>query len=195
MGMWYRAVVPGEGANVLQFTNGAGHVAGAWVFQVSGASLVGAQEAHGIEVSPCYEGADPITPWLASSPSAAVDSVWFAMSQMQKVSYGQFTIMDTTVGTEVVNADGSNLTPSPGVNDLAPPHVMAGYVQGTGVLDYTIEGHVSYFYWTGATPNYGYMGRGWGGLLMELDGTFGIGQMAFDSANGADVTVTLPSPP
>ncbi len=188
--VWYRAVVPGETANVITILGGALSSTSIWVFQVSGLDIATADPNYVVDV--LMGGSDQ----FIDSASAAVDSVYLAGFILQKVDYGQFTIVTTNAGAELVNANAAN-QPSAGqchVNDPAPPAVYIGSAQGTGALRVgaTMSAAPGC---TGATPDYNLFGRGMGGVLFETVGAFSVVQSGFAFAGGTDVTVTMPVPP
>ncbi len=188
LGMWYRQVVPGESATVLEFTTGGATTAGCWVFQVSGATLSGITSSSGNDITPYSLGSEV----TVTSPSASTDSVWFGAFILQKVNYGQFTVMDRSLGTEVINANGNNDVGGCGDGDPSPPKVYIGYREvssGTTSIGAT-------FVCPGAGPfGYNGYGRGYGGLLLETTGGFSVSQTGFDNTTGGNIVVTLPSPP
>ena len=187
MGIWYRRVVPGESADVITVGGQSSQLTSVWVYHVTGTTGEGVEEAHGIDVK-------TMTPYDITSPSAGEDSVWIGAHMLQKVSYGQYTMMHIVDGTELANTNGSNATPVYTVDDGTPPAVFIAYETGTGALNVSSEEDVL-TWWTGATPNYNAFGRGFGGVLLPLASTFSVVQEEMAYAVSADVTVTLPAPP
>jgi len=191
MGIWYRRVVPGESATVLQVGGANPGTNAAWVFQTTGALLAGIATSNAND-SVTWVG-NPTASTVASA-SAAVASVWFGGFSLQKVNYGQVTLITSTNGTNLIDANASNV--SGGVcavtADSAQPRTWIGHRSGTGVL--TIGGNLTC---SGASPDYNLFGRGRGGLLLPLatGATFAVSQQGFHSTAGADIIVTLPAAP
>ena len=190
-GIWYRPVVAGESAAVLTFNIiNPGNNAG-WVYEVSGVSAVDVQTINSND-SLTYSAGVAST---VASPSAVASSVFFGGFALQKVTYGQVTLITTTQGTKLINANSINV--EGGVctvtGDADQPRMWIGHRTGTGVL--TVGGTIDC---SGATPDYNVFGRGKGGILLPLDegGTFAVVQSAFNATPVAGtLTVTLPSPP
>lgn len=190
MGMWYRAVVPGEAAAVLKFGGINPGTNAAWVFQVSGASLSGLTSS---QTNNTLTWAGNPTASTVASPSASVDSVWIGGFSLQKVNYGQVTLITATNGTQLINANANNETGGTCTvtADGATPRTWIGYRTGTGSL--TIGGNITC---SGASPDYNLYGRGRGGLLMPLSGTFSVVQQAHEHVlTSGSLIVTLPAAP
>lgn len=189
-GIWYRAVVPGESATVLEYDDFAFTNNAAWVYQVSGVTVAGASSSSGTDNITNSVGVSS----LVSSASAGADSIFFGGFGLQKVAYGQVTIIVTTQGTNVIDANALNQTGGTCTvtADTAQPRMWIGYRQGTGVL--TVGGTISC---GGASPgDYNLFGRGYGGILLPTTGAFSISQSAFSSVSTVgEIHVTLSSPP
>jgi hypothetical protein len=162
-----------------------------WVFEIDGWDGGSITEDHGTDT---WAGGAGYT--TVDSPSAGAQSAWIGAMMLQKVNYGQATMIVNNTGTNLLNCNGFNTSGlTCGSGDGSPPWVFAGYDEGTGVLSIGALPLGGCTFWTGATPNYNLFGRGWGGLLIPLAEPLTIVQQGFGYAVSADVAVNLPSAP
>lgn len=187
IGIYYRSIHPGEDPEVASFSVGAGgNQLGVWVFEVEGVDASGLSVVSDTGVE-AYPGTSPSIGAVATQ-----ESVLFGGFGIEKVSYGQVTLISTTSGTNVIDANMGN--ESGGVcevtNDVYTPRVWIGYDEGTGALE--LGGTVTC---SGAIPDYPEMAYASFGLLLPLSGTFSIVQQAYGGPGSSGVTVTLPSAP
>jgi hypothetical protein len=197
MGLYYRAIVPNESADVAAIVVG-GQLTGIWVLEVAGIdpSTVAVATSGSDDFDSSHQSPPgTMIPGYGISTigaTAAVESVLVGAMSFQKVGYGQVTQIEATAGTEIFQANANNEDGrdySPGDGDACPPYSWFGYATGTGALEMG-----GWLHYPGAA--YNLMGRAFCALMFDKTGTFSVVQSAFNGgAFGSTVVVTLPSPP
>jgi hypothetical protein len=191
MGMYYRAIVPGESATVATFKLEANSTGGMWVYEIGGCDMSGItvvdNNGHLADGGTVSVGA-----------TATVDSVLFGGVGFGKVNYDGGWLAGGLYASDIVNdVSGTELVNKSSNNDgtQAPcPWCWIGYATGTGSLTIaaTANSHGA-----GSGAYTGGYNVGTGGLLIPAPGGFSIVQSAFAGGTtlGATYMVTLPSPP
>ncbi len=191
MGMYYRAIVPGESTTVATFKPTTGTQGGIWVYEIGGCDMSGLASVNSI--ARLSNGGTATV-----SATATEDSVFLGGISFGKVNYdagwlagglGATDIVSDVSGTELVNKSAMNDA------DGAPmPWNWLGYATGTGSLSIAANAN-AYGYGSGAYS------CGWnigtGGLLIPAPSGFSIIQSAFGGTltPGAPFDVVLGSPP
>lgn len=189
MGMYYRAIVPGESATVATMKLNANSTGGMWVYEIAGCQMSGLSVIHSNVFL-----ADTGT--VSVSASASSPSVLFGGFGFGKVPYDGGWCSGWPTGPLLVNSAGTELVSKSSFNDCSAgpsPWCYIAHATGTGTLSI---GATANSHGAGAGAYSCGYNVGKGGLLIPAPGGFSIVQSAFGGGGtGATYTVTLPHPP
>lgn len=189
MGMYYRAIVPGESSVVAKMQLAERSAGGMWVYEIAGCQMSGLSVIH--SNSHVNDGGT-----VSVSASPASQSVLFGGFGFCKVPYDGGWCSGWLTGPLLVNASGTELINKSSWNTCyegVGPWSYIAYATGSGSLSIGVTAN-SHGGGSGAY-SCGY-NAGTGGLLIPAPGGFSIVQSAFGGSNFSNpYTVTLPHPP